>query len=138
MTLAERKQIIAQQKLEGQIDWMTYSYAKFMLSVVQLTRVVEHPMLGHQNTLHMGMAYKLLNDAWDEKARLLSREMAAKNLSIEMRAEELRQKGNGCFKSGDFRKALDCYLEALQLTPTEVVLYCNISLTFLRLDKVDE
>jgi hypothetical protein len=29
-------------------------------------------------------------------------------------------------------------MEALQLTPAEDVLYCNLSLTYLKLDKVDE
>eukprot|EP01080_Neovahlkampfia_damariscottae_P009778 gene9778-2104_t len=52
--------------------------------------------------------------------------------------EELKNKGNEEFKNQNFTKAIDHYTEALNYDEKKEVLYSNISMSFLKLEKYEE
>ena len=52
--------------------------------------------------------------------------------------EELKEKGNDCFKAGKFQQAVDCYTAALDVHPESHILLSNRSVAYSKLGKFSE
>ena len=55
-----------------------------------------------------------------------------------MSHEELKEKGNNCFKAGKFQQAVDCYTAALDVQPESHILLSNRSVAYSKLGKFNE
>lgn len=51
-------------------------------------------------------------------------------------ADDHKERGNKCIKSGQFNEAILCYTVAIKLNPTEATYYSNRSYAFLNLKQL--
>ena len=51
--------------------------------------------------------------------------------------DELKNKGNACFKEGQLEQAIELYSKALELLPTGYIALSNRSLAFYKLEKYE-
>ncbi|WIA39191.1 hypothetical protein OEZ86_005316 [Tetradesmus obliquus] len=153
---AQAKQGLETWDAQEKYDKMTEAFGNFMIHVAatpdqllqwvteadantKVARIFRNPLVACVSVAQLTPVCNKLAQVWDSHARQLSREMQAARLAGEgARADSQRAAGNEHFKAGRYEEALEAYMAALSETPVDCRLYMNISLSHLRLGRVNE